>query len=205
MIIYEYSFAEELYSDKDKLKTLPITNDTDLDNIVEEGTYYVWNSNATVDLHYPKDRYGLIATNGVLKVEVAQNIFVKQILWRCGEYVLNSNHYEIYVRNYHSKHNTWSNWVEVSSRYAMKKGHINDPVEIPANSYVDKVVTFDSPMPNTPSIQISMYSNSQKVESYALLTATYYNANANGFTIRLFNGSSSGVLPAIFWLAVADW
>ena len=205
MIVYEYSFAEELYSDKDKLKTLPVTYDTDLDNIVEEGTYSVWNNKENVDLHFPKDRKGFTTLNGILKVEVVQNIFVKQIFWRCGESVLNSNHYEIYVRNYHSRHNTWSNWVEVSSRYAMAKGYINGEVEIPANSYVDKVVTFDPPMPHTPSIHVSIYSSSQRVANFALVTATYYDANANGFTVRLFNGSSSNVTLAVFWLALADW
>lgn len=205
MKIYEYSFAEELYSDKDRLKTLPDTRDTDLDTIVEEGTYYVWKTTENVGLHFPKDSKGLITQNGVLKVEVVQNTFVKQIFWRCGESTLNSNHYEMYVRNYHSKHNTWSNWVEVSSRYAIQKGSLNSAVEIPANGYVDKVVTFDSPMPHTPSVNISLYSDSTRVANYSLVTATYYNATANGFTIRLFNGSSSNVAPAVLWLALSDW
>ena len=205
MIVYEYSFAEELYSDKDKLKTLPATYDTDLDNIVEEGTYFVLNNNTNVDLHFPKNKDDFVISNGVLKVEVIQNVFVKQIFWRCGEFTLNTNHYEIFVRSYHSRQKTWSNWVEVSSRYAMKRGAINDLVEVPPNSYVDKVVTFNSPMPSTPSIHVSIFSESKRVESYAFVTATYYNPSANGFTIRLFNGSSNPIEPALFWLAVADW
>lgn len=72
---------------------------------------------------------------------------------------------------------------------------------VPANSYADIPITFDSAMAGTPYVIINFVSTSTS-PTMGSFQVSANNADATGFTARIFNNTSSARSPAIRYVAM---
>lgn len=72
---------------------------------------------------------------------------------------------------------------------------------VPANSYVDVPVTFDSPMKGTPYTYTNLVSTSTS-PTMGSFEACAIDSSKTGCTVRVFNNTSSARTPAIRYLAL---
>lgn len=78
------------------------TTGTDLNDYVEEGTYFFGASVTPTNIP--------VGVNGFLEV-ISADIFVKQIWYRAG--TINNNDYMTYVRTMNTENGTWSDWQQL--------------------------------------------------------------------------------------------
>ena len=79
-------------------------------------------------------------------------------------------------------------------------------VSVPANSIKEYEVTFSPAFKKTPTVMLTLVTNTTAVNGGALVNVAL-KANATsttGFTLRVFNGDSSGRAPAVHWLAISN-
>ena len=72
---------------------------------------------------------------------------------------------------------------------------------VPANSYADIPITFDSTMAGTPYVIVNLVSTAT-TPTIGSFQACAFNADASGFTARIFNNTSSARSPAIRYVAM---
>lgn len=79
-------------------------------------------------------------------------------------------------------------------------------VSVSANSIKEYDVAFSPAFKNTPTVMLTLVTNTTAVNGGALVNVAL-KANATsttGFTLRVFNGDSSGRAPAVHWLAISN-
>lgn len=72
---------------------------------------------------------------------------------------------------------------------------------VPANSYTDFSITFGSAMAGTPRVIVNLVSTAT-TPTMGSFHACAINASTTGFTVRIFNNTSSARSPAIRYVAM---
>lgn len=76
-------------------------------------------------------------------------------------------------------------------------------VSVAAGSYTDVSITFPTAFASgTPTIVLTLASNSTAVAAYAAIQFAVFNRSTTGFTLRVYNADSSSRAPNVCWLAV---
>lgn len=72
---------------------------------------------------------------------------------------------------------------------------------IPANSYLDRAVSFTRPFDAAPIVIPNMGSTSTS-PTMGSITVSAINVTKTGFTVRVFNNTSAQRAPGISWVAI---
>ena len=88
-------------------------------------------------------------------------------------------------------------------KYDKIQGGREKSIDVAANSYVNKSVTFAKAFSSTPPVVAGMDSASTAA-TIGNITVAVTTVSATGFTARIFNAGSTGRAPGFFWIAVPN-
>lgn len=84
----------------------------------------------------------------------------------------------------------------------IRKGYVSLG-SVPANSYKDTTVTFDSALPGKPAVLCSMVSTSTS-PTMGSISVSPINVSASGFTCRAFNNTNAARSPGVEYIAIYE-
>ena len=88
-------------------------------------------------------------------------------------------------------------------KYDKIQGGREMSINVAANSYTDKSVTFSKAFSSTPTVVAGMDSASTAA-ALGNITVSVTTVSATGFTARIFNAGSTGRSPGFYWIAVPN-